>query len=40
MAPPEEFKALPAEGMSIEVQWAVQDENYRKWFTAVVVKPT
>jgi hypothetical protein len=29
---------LPAEGTSIEVQWTEQDENYLKWFTAVVVK--
>jgi hypothetical protein len=29
---------LPAEGTSIEVQWTDQDENYLKWFTAVVVK--
>ena len=30
---------LPTEGTSIEVQWTDQDENYLKWFTAVVVKP-
>jgi hypothetical protein len=29
---------LPTEGTSIEVQWTDQDENYLKWFTAVVVK--
>jgi hypothetical protein len=29
---------LPAKGTSIEVQWTVQDGNYLKWFTAVVVK--
>jgi hypothetical protein len=34
-----EKNPLPAEGISIEVQWTVQDENYLKWFTAEVVKP-
>ena len=33
-----EKNPLPAEGISIEVQWTVQDENYLNWFTAVVVK--
>jgi hypothetical protein len=32
--------SLPAKGTSIEVQWSVRDENYLKWFTAVVVKPS
>jgi hypothetical protein len=35
----EQPAALPAIGTSIEVQWTDQDENYLKWFTAVVVKP-
>jgi hypothetical protein len=33
------YGALPAISTSIEVQWTDQNENYLKWFTAVVVKP-